>query len=52
MSEAKKCSNPACSSIPPDGKKTCGPHCEAIKGASEVICECGHHTCKGEATKV
>ena len=48
MSDAKKCSNPACSCIPPDGKKTCSAHCESVKGTTEVMCDCGHPRCKGD----
>jgi hypothetical protein len=48
MSE-KKCANPACSCIPPDGQKFCSAHCESIKGSVEAICDCGHPACKGDA---
>jgi hypothetical protein len=51
MSEAKKCGNPACSCIPPDKEKFCSAHCEAMKGAVEIACQCGHATCGGSALK-
>jgi metallothionein len=47
MSE-KKCANPACSCIPPDGQKFCSAHCESLKGSVEAMCDCGHPTCKGD----
>ena len=52
MSEPKKCENSACSCIPEKGQNFCSPHCEGIKGTTEIICECGHPTCKGDATRV
>lgn len=45
MAETKKCANPACSCVPPQGEKFCSPHCEAVKGTPEVICQCGHPAC-------
>jgi hypothetical protein len=52
MSESKKCENPACSCIPEKGQNFCSAHCEGTKGATEVVCECGHPSCKGDATRV
>jgi hypothetical protein len=49
MADAKKCANPACTCIPEKKEKFCSAHCEALRGAVEVICKCGHHTCGGEA---
>ena len=45
MADTKKCANPACSCTPPNGEKYCSAHCEAVKGATEVVCQCGHPGC-------
>ena len=45
MADAKKCANPACSCIAPQGEKFCSPHCEAMRGTPEVSCQCGHAGC-------
>jgi len=50
MTDPKKCANPTCSCIPAEKEKYCSPHCEALHGATEIVCKCGHHTCAGEAT--
>ena len=52
MSDTKKCENPACSCIPEKGQNFCSTHCEGTKGTTEIICECGHPSCKGDATRV
>jgi hypothetical protein len=52
MADTKKCENPACSCVPAKGDNFCSPHCEGTKGTTEIICECGHPTCRGDATKV
>ena len=52
MSEAKKCENSACSCIPEKGQNFCSTHCEGTKGTTEIICQCGHPSCKGDATRV
>jgi hypothetical protein len=49
MSEPKKCANPACSCVPTEKGKYCSPHCEALGGKTEVICQCGHPGCGGTA---
>jgi metallothionein len=51
MTDAKKCPNPACSCTLEKEQSYCSPHCDAAKGTTEVICECGHPSCKGEALK-
>ena len=51
MSDTKKCANVACSCTPANGEKFCSPHCEGIKGAVEIVCECGHPGCRGDALK-
>ena len=51
MTNQKKCENPACSCIPSGSDKFCSPHCEAVKGTTEIACQCGHAGCKGEALK-
>jgi hypothetical protein len=30
MASTKKCENPACSCVPPNGSKYCSPHCEGL----------------------
>jgi metallothionein len=50
MADVKKCANPACSCVPSAKDKFCSPHCEALKGAVEVMCKCGHPSCAGDAT--
>jgi hypothetical protein len=48
MSETTKCANPVCTCAPPKGERFCGAHCEALKGAVEVMCQCGHASCSGD----
>jgi len=48
MSDQKKCGNPACSCVPPQGEKFCSAHCESVKGTTEVACQCSHPGCKGD----
>jgi hypothetical protein len=50
MTDAKKCDNPACTCIPPKGENYCSAHCEALKGAVEISCQCGHASCGGDST--
>jgi metallothionein len=50
MSDPKTCANPACSCVPAEKEKYCSPHCEALEGETEISCECGHPSCKGEAS--
>jgi hypothetical protein len=49
MSDPKKCENPACSCVPPKGENFCSPHCESTKGTTEIVCQCGHPGCRGDA---
>ncbi len=51
MSDVKKCANPACSCVPADKERFCSTHCESMKGATEVMCQCGHSGCSGNAMK-
>jgi hypothetical protein len=50
MSDPKKCENPACSCIPQKGESFCSPRCEAAKGTTEIMCQCGHPGCRGDST--
>jgi hypothetical protein len=52
MSDPKKCSNPACSCVPQKGEDFCSTHCESTKGSIEIMCECGHPGCRGDAAKI
>jgi hypothetical protein len=52
MADPKKCENPACSCLPAKGDNFCSPHCEGAKGTTEIICGCGHPSCRGDVTKV
>lgn len=52
MSDSKKCENPACSCVTEKGQSFCSTHCEGTKDSTEIICECGHPACKGDATHV
>jgi hypothetical protein len=52
MADAKKCENPACSCLLPKGDSFFSPHCEGSKGTTEIICQCGHTSCRGDATNV
>lgn len=52
MSDPKKCSNPACSCVPANGENFCSTHCEATKGTTEIMCQCGHPGCRGDADSV
>ena len=49
MAEPKKCANPACSCVPPQGQKYCSAHCEGIGNKTEIACQCGHAHCRGNA---
>ncbi len=49
MSDTKKCDNPACNCVPAKGENFCSPHCEGTKGSTEIICQCGHPACVGNA---
>jgi hypothetical protein len=51
MPDQKKCANPACSCVPANKEKFCSPHCEGLKGSTEVMCTCGHPDCKGNALR-
>jgi hypothetical protein len=48
VTDQKKCSNPACSCATSKGESFCSPHCESVKGATEIACQCGHPGCKGD----
>ena len=52
MADIKKCENPAFSCVPAEGQSFCSTHCEGTKGTTEIICQCGHPSCRGEATNV
>lgn len=45
----EKCENPACSCPVNKGEKFCSAHCEGTKGTVEVVCQCGHPSCQGDA---
>jgi hypothetical protein len=49
MASPKKCANPVCSCVPPDGSKYCSAHCEGLADKIEVVCQCGHGHCGGKA---
>jgi hypothetical protein len=51
MTDAKKCANPACSCVPADKDKFCSAHCEGTKGSTEIGCQCGHASCRGDIFK-
>lgn len=52
MVKDKKCANPACSCAADSGSDYCSAHCEGTANQVEVVCECGHPGCKGDATDV
>jgi hypothetical protein len=47
----KRCGNPACTCVSEKKDKFCSAHCEALQGAVETICQCGHSSCHSTATK-
>ncbi len=49
MTKDRKCANPACSCEATDKSKYCSAHCEGTADTLEVVCECGHPGCKGDA---
>jgi hypothetical protein len=51
MTDKKKCANPACTCIPIGSESHCSAHCEAAKGTTEIMCQCGHASCGGDASK-
>jgi hypothetical protein len=51
MSEVKRCANAACSCIPPEKEKYCSAHCEGMVDSVEVLCGCGHDSCRGAVTE-
>jgi hypothetical protein len=51
MADVKKCPHPSCSCNLEKGQSFCSARCEAAKGTTELMCECGHAGCKGEALK-
>jgi hypothetical protein len=51
MSNPNKCKNPACNCIPINGEDFCSIHCESTKETTEIMCECDHACCRGDATK-
>jgi hypothetical protein len=56
MSEAKKCTNPACTCLSTDHENFCSGHCEeiqhAIENAVEMVCRCGHPGCGRAALEI
>ena len=46
MATPKKCANPACNCVAPDKQKYCSAHCEGIGDKTEIMCTCGHDSCK------
>lgn len=51
MTDIKTCANPACSCIPPEKEKFCSAHCEGLGDKVEVLCGCGHDSCRGAAAQ-
>ncbi len=51
MSDVKKCPHPSCSCPLEKGQSYCSARCEAAKGTTELMCECGHPGCHGDALK-
>ena len=45
----EKCENPACSCTVTKSEKFCSAHCEGVEGTVEVVCQCGHPSCQGDA---
>jgi hypothetical protein len=52
MANTKKCAHDICTCVSTDGSKYCSPHCEAMAGKSELLCQCNHPGCAAHATKV
>jgi len=44
-----KCKNPACSCSIGKGEKYCSAHCEGLQDKTEIVCQCGHPGCQGDA---
>ena len=51
MTDVKTCANAACSCIPPEKQKYCSAHCEGMGDKVEVLCGCGHDSCRGASTE-
>jgi len=51
MTATSKCARPACSCVPPEGKKYCSATCADAKGMTELSCQCQHPACQGQALK-
>ena len=51
MTDIKTCANAACSCIPPEKQKYCSAHCEGMEDKVEVLCGCGHDSCRGASTE-
>jgi hypothetical protein len=51
MTDKGTCANPACSCIPPEKNKFCSAHCEGMADKVEVLCGCGHDSCRGAAAE-
>jgi metallothionein len=51
MSDKKKCAHPACSCIPPEHHVYCSQNCQDTKSMTELVCQCDHPGCQGEALK-
>jgi hypothetical protein len=51
MSDVKKCAHPACSCVPAENHTYCSQVCQDAKNVTELVCQCDHPGCRGEALK-
>jgi hypothetical protein len=49
MADIKKCAHPSCTCTVTKGEKFCSSRCEAAADTTEIVCECGHTGCSGDA---
>jgi hypothetical protein len=47
----EKCQHPACNCVPPEGESFCSVSCKDAGEITELVCQCGHPGCQGEALK-
>ena len=51
MATPKTCKHPACNCPVKEGESYCSTACKDAGDTTELVCQCNHPTCQGEALR-
>ena len=50
--ERKKCKHEGCSCMAAEGQDYCSPSCHDARDVTDIMCNCGHPDCAGNAARL